>query len=64
MYGLPKLTKKIPAALIAIIVVACVTIFGGIEVSTVGSFIKMVVVKACKGAYRRFKIRYLVYLEH
>jgi SulP family sulfate permease len=40
MYGLPKLTKKIPAALIAIIVVACVTIFGGIEVSTVGSFIK------------------------
>lgn len=39
MYGLPKLTKKIPAALIAIIVVACITIFGGIEVSTVGSFI-------------------------
>ena len=40
MYGLPKLTKKIPAALIAIIVVAGITIFGGIEVSTVGSFIK------------------------
>ena len=40
MYGLPKLTKKIPAALIAIIVVASITIFGGIEVSTVGSFIK------------------------
>lgn len=40
MYGLPKLTKKIPAALIAIIVVACITIFGGIEVSTVGSFIQ------------------------
>jgi len=40
MYGLPKLTKKIPAALIAILVVACITIFGGIEVSTVGSFIK------------------------
>ncbi|WP_178989982.1 SulP family inorganic anion transporter [Winogradskyella schleiferi] len=39
MYGLPKLTKKIPAALIAIIVVACITIFGHIEVSTVGSFI-------------------------
>jgi sulfate permease, SulP family len=39
MFGLPKLTKKIPAALIAIIVVACITIFGGIEVSTVGSFI-------------------------
>ncbi len=39
MWGLPKLTKKIPAALMAIIVVACITIFGGIEVSTVGSFI-------------------------
>jgi SulP family sulfate permease len=40
MYGLPKLTKKIPAALIAIIVVACITIFGDIEMSTVGSFIQ------------------------
>ena len=40
MYGLPKLTKKIPAALIAIIVVACITIFGNMEMSTVGSFIR------------------------
>ncbi|WP_370392359.1 SulP family inorganic anion transporter [uncultured Winogradskyella sp.] len=40
MYGLPKLTKKIPAALIAIIVVAAITIFGNIEMSTVGSFIR------------------------
>ena len=40
MYGLPKITKKIPAALIAIIVVACITIFGNIEMSTVGSFIR------------------------
>jgi len=40
MYGLPRLTKKIPAALVAIIVVASITIFGGIEVSTVGSFIR------------------------
>ena len=40
MYGLPKITKKIPAALIAIIVVASITILGGIEVSTVGSFIE------------------------
>lgn len=39
MFGLPKLTKKIPAALVAIIVVAAITIFGHIEVSTVGSFI-------------------------
>jgi sulfate permease, SulP family len=40
MFGLPKLTKKIPAALVAIVVVASVTIFGGLDVSTVGSFIR------------------------
>ena len=40
MYFLPKLTKNIPSALTAIIIVACITIFGGIEVSTVGSFIR------------------------
>lgn len=40
MFGLPKLTKKLPAALIAIIAVASITIFGGLEVSTVGSFIR------------------------
>jgi len=40
MYGLPKLTKKIPAALIAIVGVTAIVIFGNIEVSTVGSFIK------------------------
>ncbi len=40
MYFLPKLTTKIPAALAAIVIVACITIFGGLEVSTVGSFIR------------------------
>ncbi len=40
MYGLPKITKKIPAALVAIFVVAAITIFGKLDVSTVGSFIK------------------------
>ena len=40
MFGLGKLTKKIPAALVAIVVVACISIFGGIEVNTVGSFIR------------------------
>lgn len=40
MYGLPKLTKKIPAALMAIMVVAAITIFGDLNVSTVGSFIR------------------------
>ncbi|NND62661.1 MAG: SulP family inorganic anion transporter [Flavobacteriaceae bacterium] len=40
MFGLPKLTKKVPAALTAIIVVASITIFGGVDASTVGSFIR------------------------
>ncbi|GEQ86749.1 sodium-independent anion transporter [Patiriisocius marinistellae] len=40
MFGLPKLTKKIPAALTAIVVVAAIVIFGNVDVSTVGSFIK------------------------
>jgi len=40
MWGLPKLTKKVPSALVAIIVIACITIFGGLDVSTVGSFIR------------------------
>jgi SulP family sulfate permease len=39
MFGLPKLTKKIPAALTAIAVVAAIVIFGSMDVSTVGSFI-------------------------
>lgn len=40
MYLLPKVTRKLPAALTAIIVVAGITIVGGIDVSTVGSFIR------------------------
>ena len=39
MFGLPKLTKNIPAALTAIVIVAGITIFGGLDVNTVGSFI-------------------------
>jgi len=40
MFGLPKITKKIPAALTAIVVVAAIVIFGKVDVSTVGSFIR------------------------
>lgn len=40
MWGLPKLTEKIPSALVAIVVVAAITIFGNLDVSTVGSFIQ------------------------
>lgn len=39
MWGLPKVSKQIPAALTGIIVVAAIVILGGLEVSTVGSFI-------------------------
>ena len=40
MWGLPKITKALPSALMAILVVAAITIFGGVEASTVGSFIR------------------------
>ena len=40
MFGLPKLTKKLPEALIAILVVSAIVIFGGLDVATVGSFIR------------------------
>ena len=40
MFGLPKLTKKLPEALIAILVVSILVIFGNLEVATVGSFIR------------------------
>jgi SulP family sulfate permease len=40
MFGLPKLTKKLPEALVAILVVSILVIFGNLEVATVGSFIR------------------------
>ncbi len=40
MYLLPKLTTKVPAALVAILVVAAIVIFGKLDMSTVGSFIR------------------------
>ena len=40
MLGLPKLTKKLPEALIAILVVSAIVIFGNLDVATVGSFIR------------------------
>ncbi|MEM9896385.1 MAG: SulP family inorganic anion transporter [Bacteroidota bacterium] len=40
MFLLPKFTKKLPAALVGIVVVAAITILGGLDVSTVGSFIR------------------------
>ena len=40
MFGLPKITKKIPSALAAILTVSSIVIFAGIETETVGSFIR------------------------
>ena len=40
MLGLPKITKKIPEALLAILVVSAIVIFAKLDVATVGSFIK------------------------
>lgn len=40
MFGLPKLTKKIPAGLTAILVVSAIVIFGKVETQTVNSFIE------------------------
>ncbi len=39
MYLLPKLTTKIPSALVAIVTVTAITILAKLDVSTVGSFI-------------------------
>ena len=39
MFGLPQITKKLPEALVAILVVSAIVIFGDLEVATVGSFI-------------------------
>ena len=40
MFGLPKLTKKLPEALLAILVVSAIVILGNLDVATVGSFIR------------------------
>ena len=40
MFGLPQITKKLPEALVAILVVSAIVIFGDLEVATVGSFIR------------------------
>ncbi|MCB0464162.1 MAG: SulP family inorganic anion transporter [Aequorivita sp.] len=63
MFGLPKLTKKLPAALIAIIVVACITIFGNIDVSTVGSFIRDGGGSGLKGSLPHFQTQIFGFLE-
>ena len=63
MFFLPKITKKIPAALAAIIVVAAITIFGGLEVSTVGSFIQEGGGKGLEGSLPTFQSQIFTLLD-
>jgi len=55
MFGLPKLTKKVPEALIAILVVSAIVIFGNLDVATVGSFIKEGGGEGLKGGLPQFQ---------
>lgn len=55
MFGLPKLTKKLPEALIAIVVVSLIVIFGNIDVATVGSFIRDGGGEGLKGGLPQFQ---------
>jgi len=55
MFGLPKITKKLPEALIAILVVSAIVIFGGLEVGTVGSFIREGGGEGLKGGLPKFQ---------
>ena len=55
MFGLPKLTKKIPEALIAILVISGIVIFGQLDVTTVGSFISDGGGEGLKGGLPQFQ---------
>jgi sulfate permease, SulP family len=55
MYGLPKLTKKLPEALVAILVVSAIVIFGKLDVATVGSFIREGRGEGLKGGLPKFQ---------
>jgi sulfate permease, SulP family len=55
MFGLPKITKKLPEALIAILVVSAIVIFGKLDVATVGSFIRDGGGEGLKGGLPQFQ---------
>lgn len=57
MWLLPKLTKKVPAALMGIVVVAAITILSDINVSTVGSFIRDGGGQGLKGGLPTFQLQ-------
>ncbi|MBJ6368118.1 SulP family inorganic anion transporter [Snuella sedimenti] len=55
MFFLPKITKKLPEALIGILVVSAIVIFGDLEVATVGSFIRELGGEGLKGGLPQFQ---------
>ena len=55
MWGLPKLSKKIPEALVAIGAVSAIVILGGLDVATVGSFIRSGGGEGLKGGLPSFQ---------
>ncbi|PTM08140.1 MAG: sodium-independent anion transporter [Bacteroidetes bacterium] len=55
MFGLPKVTKKVPEALLAILVVSAIVIFGKLDVATVGSFIREGGGEGLKGGLPQFQ---------
>lgn len=56
MWGLPKLTNKLPEALLAIVVVSAIAILGKLDVATVGSFIRDGGGEGLKGGLPQFQI--------
>ncbi len=56
MYFLPRLNKKLPEALIAILVVSAAVIIGNIDVATVGSFIRDGGGEGLKGGLPEFQM--------
>tara|TARA_B100000795_G_C22778938_1_gene431314 strand:+ start:196 stop:1818 length:1623 start_codon:yes stop_codon:yes gene_type:complete len=55
MFGLPIITKKLPEALIAILVVSAIAIFGDLNIATVGSFISDGGGEGLKGGLPQFQ---------
>ena len=63
MWLLPKVSKVVPAALVGIIVVAGIAIGGGLDVSTVGSFIREGGGEGLKGGLPSFQFEIFNVLE-
>jgi len=59
MYGLPKISNKIPDGLVAIVVVSAIVIFGKLDVATVGSFIRDGGGEGLKGGLPHFQFNLL-----